>query len=399
MGTRYGAGTRYGTGTGTRYGTDRESRYGTGMGTRYGTGRGTRYEQAWKLNMKQAWELGVEQAQERDMEQDIDITEEDEKIQRLSDLLKEISADKFMLSQFLKQTDISFEKVTTSMPKSDNKRDTRYSLEVWIPADGMKLFHNLNIAEKKILKSKQWLNDIIIDSSMDLLQYQFPDLEGFHSCQLVYQLDFERHSKLFIQIINRSPQDGGSHWLTVSNINCLENTIKVYDSAYDDLAHEEEMVVASLVSTNANNLQVLFPNIALQTNGYDCGLYAIANATAFAYGMDPGTQVYIPKLMREHLFKCLEQKHLEPFPITNIKNRRKTLKNAVDVPLYCLCHMPDTRTIWAASSEFGTYRLCEQRRFRRACASAQSRQNFRCSLIQAVSQEEPSDRKPDPWSL
>ena len=55
--------------------------------------------------------------------------------------------------------------------------------------------------------------------------------------------------------------------------------------------------------------------------------------------------------------------------------------------------------IWAASSEFGSYRLCEQRRFRRACASAQSRQNLRCSLIQTVSQEEPSDRKPDPWPL
>ena len=54
---------------------------------------------------------------------------------------------------------------------------------------------------------------------------------------------------------------------------------------------------------------------------------------------------------------------------------------------------------WTASSEFGTYRLCEQRRFRRACASAQSRQNLRCSLIQAVRQEEPSDRKPDPWPL
>ena len=40
---------------------------------------------------------------------------------------------------------------------------------------------------------------------------------------------------------------------------------------------------------------------------------------------------------------------------------------------------------WAAPSEFVTYRLCEQRRFRRACASAQSRQNLRCSLIQAVS--------------
>ena len=55
--------------------------------------------------------------------------------------------------------------------------------------------------------------------------------------------------------------------------------------------------------------------------------------------------------------------------------------------------------IWAASSRFGTYRLCEQRRFRRACASAQSRQNLGCSLIQAVSQEDPLDRKPDPWRL
>ena len=54
---------------------------------------------------------------------------------------------------------------------------------------------------------------------------------------------------------------------------------------------------------------------------------------------------------------------------------------------------------WTASSEFGTYRLCEQRRFRRACAFAQSRQNLNCSLVQAVSQEEPSDRKPDPWPL
>ena len=54
---------------------------------------------------------------------------------------------------------------------------------------------------------------------------------------------------------------------------------------------------------------------------------------------------------------------------------------------------------WTASSEFGTYRLCEQWRLRRACASAQSRQNLCCSLIQAGSQEEPSDRKPDPWPL
>ena len=66
-----------------------------------------------------------------------------------------------------------------------------------------------------------------------------------------------------------------------------------------------------------------------------------------------------------------------------------------NISYYLSCYF----LIWTASSEFGTYRLCEQRRIRRACASAQSRENLRCSLIQAVNQEEPSDRKPDPWPL
>ena len=54
---------------------------------------------------------------------------------------------------------------------------------------------------------------------------------------------------------------------------------------------------------------------------------------------------------------------------------------------------------WAASSEFGTCHLCKQQRLRQACASVQSCQNLRCSLIQTVSKEESSDRLPDPWPL
>ena len=91
--------------------------------------------------------------------------------------------------------------------------------------------------------------------------------------------------------------------------------------------------------------------------------------------------------------------NLEPMPI--FKKQFKVtppyeMLSAVDV----LIKQSSTNAIiWTASSEFGSYRLCEQRRFRRACASAQSRQNLRCSLIQAVNQEELSDRKPDPWPL
>ena len=129
------------------------------------------------------------------------------------------------------------------------------------------------------------------------------------------------HDQLFVQIINLSPSDGGSHWLTLSNIYCLENTIKVYDSANSDLLqYEEELTIASLVATKANKLQVIFPNVTLQTNGYDCGLYAFANATALRFGRDPTTQTYIPRMTRSHLYKCLENKHLQPFPIKKKNN-------------------------------------------------------------------------------
>ena len=244
--------------------------------------------------------------------------------------------------------DISFENIITSTPNSELQKDIRYSLEVWIPADKQKLFHNLNINERNILQSKKgWLNDVIIDSAMNLLHYQFPDLEGFQSCQYAVQLDFERHVKLFIQIINRSPGAGGSHWLTVSNINCLQDEVCVYDSSFDDLPHVEELVVASLVQANSNKLKVKFPKVAMQVNGNDCGLYAIANATALAFGRDPSTQVYIPRLMREHLIKCLENRHLEPFSVTKgSKSRRKITKTVLEIPLYCTCKMPDTRTLY-----------------------------------------------------
>lgn len=77
----------------------------------------------------------------------------------------------------------------------------------------------------------------------------------------------------------------------MSNINCLQDEVCFYDSSFDDLPHVEEQVVASLVSVKSSKLKVKFPKVAMQTNGNDCGLYAIANATALAFGRDPSAQL------------------------------------------------------------------------------------------------------------
>ena len=104
------------------------------------------------------------------------------------------------------------------------------------------------------------------------------------------------------------------------------------------------------------------------------------------------TTFAIPAVEKEKVLKYLSNMDISKATGTDSIGAR-SLKLAAP------CTAEDITFIWAAPSEVVTYRLCEQRRFRRACASAQSRQNLRCSLIQTVSQEEPSDRKPDPWPL
>ena len=86
--------------------------------------------------------------------------------------------------------------------------------------------------------------------------------------------------------------------------------------------------------------------------------------------------LYIPM---EHLKSMTSLRMMLPFtPAEWLTPLEKCLIRLLSIPQVTLFLFPN---IWTASSEFGTYRLCEQQRFRRACTSAQSRQNLRCSLI------------------
>ena len=50
---------------------------------------------------------------------------------------------------------------------------------------------------------------------------------------------------------------------------------------------------------------------------------------------------------------------------------------------------------WASSLDYGTYHIGDQRRLRRACASAQSHQSLRCSHTWSMEVDEGSDQKSD----
>ena len=120
----------------------------------------------------------------------------------------------------------------------------------------------------------------------------------------------------------------------------MEDEVGIYDSAFDDLPHIQQLVVASLVKTEKKILRAKFSNVYMQTNGHDCGLYAIANATALAFGRDPSKEQYIPSKLREHLIQCLEDKEMRPFPTAKgtSKRRKTNQKDGKFKIILCLQH-------------------------------------------------------------
>ena len=85
-------------------------------------------------------------------------------------------------------------------------------------------------------------------------------------------------------------------------------------------------------------IEVTIKRCQKQIGAHDCGLFAIANATALANGVDPATLKFQQAKMRKHLTLCLENKkltfpHTESDPTSHTKRTRKDT-----VSLHCLCH-------------------------------------------------------------
>ena len=97
-----------------------------------------------------------------------------------------------------------------------------------------------------------------------------------------------------------------------STIESVNNEVYVYDSVYGSLDQETEAVVLNLFQGSL--LPVQMAEIQKQDGGCDCGLFAIAVATALAFRHNPRTLTFEQTLMRPHLIQCFEKGELILFP-------------------------------------------------------------------------------------
>ena len=62
--------------------------------------------------------------------------------------------------------------------------------------------------------------------------------------------------------------------------------------------------IAALLHTESPVIPIQFMSVHMQAGGCDCGLFAIAFATALSLGKHPGQYLFDQGKMRRHLWNC-----------------------------------------------------------------------------------------------
>ncbi|KAL5501981.1 hypothetical protein EMCRGX_G008666 [Ephydatia muelleri] len=177
----------------------------------------------------------------------------------------------------------------------------------WVPG--------LTTEDKKMITSGGWLSDEIVDAGQKLLKSMYPHIQGLQEVALGMVLSYSIAKSEFIQIMNT----GKHHWVTVSNINCNDEEIHVYDCASGSPTSSLLNQIASIVCTPKDIIKRTYVDVQMQQGCDDCGLFAIAFATSLARGEQPGSFFYQQKAMRKHLVDCLEKQNITAFPIQKIR--------------------------------------------------------------------------------
>ena len=228
-----------------------------------------------------------------------------------------------------------------SHPSSLHDRDGVY----W--KENLSLFHE----DKNILLSeKEWLTDSIIHAGQQLLEKKYEgSIHGLQSPILGKSMRMFRSvppRTKFMQVLHVSD----SHWMLVSNIDLQrdcgsDSTVKIYDSyASRRISAKTKINICSIMRPRSRAITFDVINIMRQPNGHDCGLFALANATSLANGIEPSVCKWEVPKMRSHLMACFEAGEMTQFPF---KPRKVpfggNVLNSVKERVYCICRMPNDK--------------------------------------------------------
>lgn len=153
-----------------------------------------------------------------------------------------------------------------------------------------------------------------MNAAQTLLRKSNPIISGLQDVTLGLTMSFEVEPGEFVQILH----NGAGHWITISTVGTNHPEVQVFDSLYTTCPSECKAQIAAMLATEHSSLKLKHMNAQMQAGQDDCGLFAIAFATAVVYGKQPGGVSFNQPKMRDHLYKCFESKQITMFPVKRI---------------------------------------------------------------------------------
>ena len=178
---------------------------------------------------------------------------------------------------------------------------SKESNNVWMKIQDI----TLTLEDKHIVLDGHRLKDQHINSVHRLLKQQFPSLNGLRLSLL--QDEMKGPTCNAIQILHVMT----NHWILTATYKSSK-MVHVYDSVYSSLDQSTAKSIQRIFHCNPCHIRV--ESVQKQYGSNDCGMYAIAYATAIAFGQDPTKLRFHQPSMRKHLVSCYMNKKMQPFP-------------------------------------------------------------------------------------
>ena len=192
-----------------------------------------------------------------------------------------------------------------------------------------------------------WLSAEHIDQAQAMLAQQHPNIGGWQACGVFVPDGCQCIGKPegdFIQILNV----GGDHWVTVSNIGCAEDSIRIYDSLYTNVHQKAKQKLvkqmAYLLMPKSKAMTLEWADMQRQSGTSDCGLFAIAVATCLCSGSLPQDCEWVQNELRMHLASSFLSGLLNAFPQSKTREHQ-VVRRKECVRVYCHCRQPSISSI------------------------------------------------------
>jgi Ulp1 family protease len=167
--------------------------------------------------------------------------------------------------------------VIPEQPKEKKQRIEEASIsEIWIQCSGI----ILSQSDRNDLCDGEWLNDNHVNFAQSILKRQFPHIDGWWNTLLLNKE--QKKINCGIQRIYTRR----SNWIVSSTLGCNGRNIQIYDSLYTSEPETTQTTILNLLETNGTP-NLVMSEVTKQEGLSDCGVFAIATATALAFGRRP----------------------------------------------------------------------------------------------------------------